>query len=161
MTHPPTPLSKIPLPFRFDRPEDSPGFLLWQTTTLWQRHIKKVLDPVDLAHPQFVLMALLLWFEGNQLIPTQILLARLSKLDKMTVSKSLRKLAAQGYIKRAEHPQDTRAKSVALTEAGKKLVTQLFPQIEAVDAAFFGKLQEGSYQDFVQNLQTLSDESPR
>ena len=26
-------------PFGFDKPEDSPGFVLWQTTTTWQRLI--------------------------------------------------------------------------------------------------------------------------
>jgi hypothetical protein len=30
--------------FGFEVPEASPGFLLWQTTTAWQRLIKKMLD---------------------------------------------------------------------------------------------------------------------
>ncbi len=46
-------------PFGFDAPEDSPGFLLWQTTISWQRMIKKALEPHDISHAQFVIMAIL------------------------------------------------------------------------------------------------------
>jgi hypothetical protein len=49
--------------FSFDAPEDSPGLLLWQTTVTWQRQIKKALDPYDIAHAQFVIMAITFWFE--------------------------------------------------------------------------------------------------
>ena len=71
--------------FGFEAPEDSPGFLLWQTTITWQRLIKKALEAHDVSHAQFVVMAVLLWFEEHQEDPTQIAIARLSKLDQMTV----------------------------------------------------------------------------
>jgi MarR family transcriptional regulator, organic hydroperoxide resistance regulator len=45
------------LPFGFDRPEDSHGFLLWQTTMIWQRQIKQALEPYNISHAQFVIMA--------------------------------------------------------------------------------------------------------
>lgn len=51
------------IPFGFAKPEDSPGFLLWQTTIIWQRRIKKALESHDISHAQFVIMAILLWFE--------------------------------------------------------------------------------------------------
>lgn len=38
------------LPFGFDKPADSPGFLLWQTTITWQRLIKDALEPYDISH---------------------------------------------------------------------------------------------------------------
>ena len=47
--------------------EESSGLLLWQVSMLWQRGIKKVLQPFDLTHPQFVLLASAQWFaqQGN------------------------------------------------------------------------------------------------
>ena len=78
--------------FGFKRPEDSPGLLLWQTTITWQRLIKNALIEYDISHPQFVIMAILLWFTEKGEDPTQIAIIRLSKLDKMTVSQSLKKL---------------------------------------------------------------------
>lgn len=128
------------LPFGFEKPEDSPGFLLWQTTVIWQRRIKKVLEAYEISHAQFVLMAQLLWLEKNTKdgLPNQITLVKLSQLDKMTVSQALKKLVQAGFIQRAEHAEDTRAKSVALTSKGKALIMQLVPIVEKIDAEFFG-----------------------
>lgn len=127
-------------PFGFAKPEDSPGFLLWQTTVTWQRLIKKTLDGYNVSHAQFVLLALLLWFEQHQQEPTQVSLIQKSKLDKMTVSKSLKALVQQGLVQRVEHETDTRAKKVSLTNKGKVLVGTLIPEVEKTDALFFQPL---------------------
>lgn len=143
------------LPFGFDRPEDSPGFLLWQTTITWQRLVKKALEPYDISHPQFVIMALLLWFKEQSYDTTQVLIITWSKLDKMTVSQSLKKLAAQGFVDRVEHKSDTRAKSVTLTEQGKALICKLVPLVEAVDAHFFSTISSSEQQDLIKILRKL------
>src|SRR5665213_3425618 len=108
--------------FGFKKPEQSPGFLLWQTTITWQRLIKKALEPYDISHAQFVIMAILLWFkeQGNE--ATQGIIINWSKLDKMTVSKSLKKLVSQKLVTRAENETDTRSKTVSLTHKGKNLI---------------------------------------
>lgn len=130
------------LPFGFDRPEDSPGFLLWQTTTLWQRAIKKALEAHKISHAQFVIMATLMWFRAHSYDTTQIAIVNQTKLDKMTVSKSLKKLVALGLVHRIEHEADTRAKNVTLTVSGEKLVGILVPCVEKIDAQFFGTLKD-------------------
>lgn len=144
------------LPFGFDKPEDSPGFLLWQTTTMWQRSIKKVLEPYNISHAQFVIMATLLWFEAHNYDTTQVLIADWSKLDKMTVSKSLKKLSALGLINRTEHEIDTRAKSVYLSDKGKALVRKLVPIVEQIDATFFGKLSKTEEEKLIQMLAKIT-----
>jgi DNA-binding MarR family transcriptional regulator len=141
--------------FGFEKPEHSPGFLLWQTTITWQRQIKKALDPYDISHAQFVILANTLWFEGVKQTPTQILIARSTKLDKMTVSKSLKKLTAQGLIKRTEHKDDTRAKSVHLTTKGKTMTSKLVPIVEKIDTDFFGVLNGASQQSLINILADL------
>lgn len=141
--------------FGFEKPEDSPGFLLWQTTITWQRLIKNTLDSYDISHGQFVIMALLMWLEEHHESPTQIAIARLSKLDKMTVSKSLKKLVNQGYIDRRESQKDTRAKWVYLTPAGKGLVTKLVPLIEKIDETFFGVVSHSDQKELIQVLRKI------
>lgn len=148
-------VDQIKSAFGFEAPEDSPGFLLWQTTITWQRLIKKALEAYDISHAQFVVMAVLLWFEEHQQDPTQIAIARLSKLDQMTVSKSLKKLIAQGYIKREESQKDTRAKWVYLSPTGKELVSKLIPLVEGIDAEFFGKVSLTDQQNLIQILGNL------
>lgn len=145
-------------PFGFDKPEDSPGFLLWQTTMTWQRHIKKALEIYDITHPQFVIMALLMWFEAHHYDTTQILIANWSKLDKMTVSNSLKKLALVNYVHRIEHEIDTRAKKVSLTPKGKDLVRKLVPIVEEIDAAFFAKTSASEQKSLIRILGKLAAE---
>lgn len=127
-------------PFSVEQPSHSLGFALWQATTLWQRQLKRVLDPFDVSHAQFVLMASLLWFEHQGKKISQIDLIKHSKLDKMTVSKSLLKLQSMGYITRLQSEQDTRAKIATLTMEGEKMAAKLVRLIEAEDARFFNQL---------------------
>ena len=141
----------------FDAPEDSPGFLLWQTTISWQRLIKKALEPHDISHAQFVIMALLLWLHGQKKDVNQIDIVRLSKLDKMTVSKSLKKLASMAVVSRHENQEDTRAKSVQLTKSGLALVYKLVPIVEGIDAEFFDQLNDGQEKNLIAVLQKLTN----
>lgn len=142
--------------FGFDQPEDSPGFLLWQTTITWQRLIKKALEPYHIAHAQFVILAITLWFEAQGDAVSQSSIIRQSKLDKMTVSQSLKKLVAVGYVKRQEHHKDTRAKSVSLTKKGKMLIVKLVPIVEAIDTTFFGVLKKNKQQSLIDILNELT-----
>ncbi len=142
-------------PFGFNTPEASPGFLLWQTTMTWQRLIKKALEPHDISHAQFVIMATLVWFELHKKSATQVLIANWTKLDKMTVSKSLKKLVASKLVNRIEHKIDTRAKNVSLTAKGRTLIHQLIPLVEQVDVEFFGKTAKKDQSMLLQTLRKL------
>ena len=144
------------LPFGFDRPEDSPGFLLWQTTMIWQRQIKKALEQYSVSHAQFVIMATLMWFDAHHYDTTQILIVNWSKLDKMTVSKSLKKLVQMEFVNRIEHEVDTRAKSVSLTEKGKDMVRILVPIVEGIDSTFFSKASDQEQKSLIQILAKLT-----
>lgn len=141
--------------FGFDKAEDSPGFLLWQTTITWQRLIKKALDAYNISHTQFVILAITMWFENKNQKVSQGLIICQSKLDKMTVSKSLKKLVMDGYIKRIENQQDTRAKLVLLTKEGRAIASKLVPIVEKVDAYFFGTLKNSEQQSLINILNTL------
>ena len=141
--------------FGFERPQDSPGFLLWQTTMVWQRAIKAALEIYDVTHAQFVLMAALMWSEEHEQTVTQVMLVRFSNIDKMTVSHSLRALVQNGFVSRTENTQDTRAKSVSLTKSGKTLIKKLVPLVENVDAQFFGALGAREQKTLIQLFNAL------
>lgn len=117
--------------------DSSPGLLFWQVTMLWQRRVKAVLDPYNIPHAQFVILAILLWLEHVQIKATQVQIADFSLLDKMTVSKSLKLLASKGLVLRKGDVADTRAKQSVLTHDGREMAKKLIPLVEAVDAQFF------------------------
>lgn len=126
--------------FNVDTPDASSGFLLWQITTLWQREIKAALEPHGIAHSAFVILASLLWFKEHNVQATQTVILKHTKLDKMTISKSLKQLQKDGFVNRCEHKTDTRAKSVTLSSAGEELAKLALKSIESVDKKFFSKL---------------------
>ncbi len=130
-------MGKCSSPFGFSTPEQSPGFLLWQVTTRWQRAIRHVLDKHALTHPQFVLLALTRWYEEKEETAYQVTLIQRSQLDKMTVSKSLKQLVHMELLIRKESETDSRTKQVSLTDKGRQLIEQVIPQVEAKDKEFF------------------------
>lgn len=142
--------------FRFDKSEDSTGFLLWQVTNLWQREIKKALEKYELTHSQFVLLASIHWLTLDKQNVTQILLSNYTKIDPMTTSTVLRTLQTKGLVKRQEHETDTRAKTVGLTDSGIKNVKQAIKTVEKFDKSFFGSLHQGT-KDFNTKLRALLD----
>lgn len=126
--------------FSVEKTEDSSGFLMWQVTNLWQREIKKALEVFDLTHSQFVLMASIHWLTLHKQDVTQILLSAHTKIDPMTTSTVLRTLQTKGLLQRQEHLTDTRAKTVGLTDNGKKIIKQAVKTVEMFDKTFFATL---------------------
>ncbi len=147
-------MKEIEKTFSVETPEESSGFLLWQVTNLWQREIKKVLEPLDLTHSQFVLLASTLWLMQNNEAITQIVLSNHTKIDPMTTSTVLRTLQKKGFLGRQEHSTDTRAKTVVLTAAGIEVTKIAVKVVEEFDRSFFQQL--GSDLSFFnQNLHSL------
>ncbi|AXF86134.1 putative HTH-type transcriptional regulator [Ephemeroptericola cinctiostellae] len=128
-------------PFKNDA-DASTGFLLWQVHAIWQRQITAALRPHELTQVQFALLASLLWLMQREENITQIRLARHAKLDVMMTSQVLRALQARGLLERREHPTDTRAKVVGLTEAGIAKAMAVIPVVEQIDAQFFSIVGE-------------------
>jgi len=124
----------------FEGPEESPGFLLWQVSTRWRRQIEAALATLGLTHPQFVLLASVGWLTRDQLLVTQVELARHCGTDITMTSQVLRALEKKGWIERVQKEGDERSKCPRLTVKGAKLVEQALPLVESVDRRFFAPL---------------------
>ena len=142
--------------FHFKSPKDSPGYLLGQLTMLWQRKLKKVLDPLDLTQTQFVLLAALGWLSKKSNSVTQVDIANQSNADRMMVSKVLRTLEEKGFITRQEHETDTRAKTIRLTNIGETVLQKAIIEVENADLDFFSTLDE-NLSSFNSNMVKLID----
>ncbi|GAA4154049.1 hypothetical protein GCM10022217_10520 [Chryseobacterium ginsenosidimutans] len=128
--------------FKFKSPEESPGYLLGQLTTLWQRKLKKVLDPLNVTQTQFVLLASLGWLSRENDNVTQVDIANQGNADRMMVSKVLRTLEEKKFISRQEHQTDTRAKVIKLTIEGAKVLQKALTAVENADINFFSALDK-------------------
>jgi DNA-binding MarR family transcriptional regulator len=125
------------LPSQFSGPGESLGFLVWQVANAWQRKQRLALEPIGLTHVQFVLLAGVSWLEKSGAPITQANLARFVRVDEMMTSQVLRTLEKRGSVLRQTHPSDSRAKSLALSPEGERLLDLAVPLVEKADADFF------------------------
>lgn len=144
--------------FKFKSPHESPGYLLGQVTMLWQRKLKKVLDPLNLTQTQFVLMAALGWLSKKNNAVTQVDIANQSNTDRMMVSKVLRTLQDKRFISRQEHETDTRAKVIKLTNEGAEVLQKALTAVENADIEFFSVL-DNSLSSFNQHMVNLTTQN--
>jgi MarR family transcriptional regulator, organic hydroperoxide resistance regulator len=140
----------------FSEPNDNPGFLLWRVTNAWQRQIRATLEPLDLTHVQFVLLASLAWLSESEPSIPQVLLAGHANTDVMMTSQVVRMLESKHYLERHSDPMDARAKLLTITPTGLALVNQAITKVEAVDKRFFARLENP--RDFARDLKTLLEE---
>lgn len=129
-------------PFRYKKADDSAGFLLWKITALWQRKLALVLGEFGITQTQYAILASLKWFEEKHEPTTQSHLVAHTKIDKMTLSKALRKLEVAGLVLRVQSSVDSRATMVRFTTAGKKVIKKAIVAIEDADEVFFLGLTE-------------------
>jgi len=124
--------------FKFKRPEDSSGFLLWQLTNQWQRQQRQALAKLDLTHAQFVVLAAVLWLnEHSDESVTQQKVSTFTHIDKMSMSDLTAILIRKKLLRRKNHSEDKRAYSLVLTERGQQRVLMAIPVVEGIDADFF------------------------
>jgi DNA-binding MarR family transcriptional regulator len=119
------------------------GFLLWHATLRWQRSIATALQPLELTHVQFVLLAVLWWFVTvRKEQPSQRALAEQAGTDPMMTSQVLRALERKGLVVRERDPNDSRARRLGLTASGRRLARRAIDVVEAVDAEFFSNARD-------------------
>lgn len=134
--------------------EGSPGFLLWQVSTIWRQYIENLLDPLRLSHPEFVVLATSFWLKRSHDHVMQTDIAKHTKLSNMHVSKVLRALEKKLLIQRTMHAKDTRAKSIIVSREGSMLLRKAIKQVESFDRNFFAPL-EAKMVEFNQLLNSL------
>jgi DNA-binding MarR family transcriptional regulator len=127
-------------PFQYEQADDSSGFLLWKITMLWQQKLFKVLGEFGITQTQYAILASLLWFEEHNEPATQAHLIEHTKIDKMTVSKSIRKLEVAGFVLRTQSSADARAMDVEFTGFGKGQIRKAIVAVENADEDFFACL---------------------
>ncbi len=138
----------------FKTPEESPGYLLWRVSTQWRSAIETVLAPLNLTHPQFVVLASLSWLTRKGENVSQILIGRSSGLDPNTTSQILRGLEKKGLIVRKQKV-DERSKNPLLTPEGAEILKQALPAVENADKTFFSALTQDEQKQAVSSFQKL------
>ncbi|MBC6298021.1 winged helix-turn-helix transcriptional regulator [Listeria sp. FSL L7-1517] len=122
--------------------EEAIGLQFIKVYNLWHNQIKMTLRQVNLTHPQFIVLTSLGYLQQTKQEITQVMVAKISEMDVMTVSQVLQILEKKELILRQAHSTDTRAKALSLTEKGSLVMNQALPLVEGVDQEIFGALSE-------------------
>ncbi|HYG14871.1 MAG TPA: MarR family transcriptional regulator [Bacteroidia bacterium] len=113
------------------------GFTLWLVCNLWQRELRKALQPLDLTHAQYILLNAACDLGSEKTDITQVILANATGTDKMMVSKILRTLEGKKLLKRAGLKTDNRAKSITVTARGMELCQKASEVVDSFEKTFF------------------------
>ncbi|HZO65205.1 MAG: MarR family winged helix-turn-helix transcriptional regulator [Kribbellaceae bacterium] len=142
------------------RDDATTGYLLWRLTTKWRTAVDRAVAPLGLTHAQYSLLASLYGLTRTGPHPSQRELADFSGLEPIFVSKLVRALEGAGLVKRTEHPDDSRARQLALTEDGHAVVREAIGVVHALQdelVAPIGGSGSRRHQEFVRTLRTLLD----
>lgn len=132
----------------------STGLLFIKVYNKWHSKIKRELRELGITHPQFVVMTTLSYLSQTDEFVTQAKIAKMAEIDVMTVSKIIKILEGNGFIKRFQNPNDTRANAVQLLPKGEEIIQKGFPVVVGIDDDFFGVLNEREtvFQDSLKKL---------
>ncbi|MBI1332155.1 MAG: winged helix-turn-helix transcriptional regulator [Armatimonadetes bacterium] len=118
----------------------SPAYQLWLVTNTWQRAVRKILEPFEITHCQFVIMASVNLLENEGKLPTQVAVHRFAAIDENMTSQVVKTLINKGLVVRHPHPTDGRGHVLGLTESGEKLLDEVRGVIRPAADEFFSPL---------------------
>lgn len=113
------------------------------------RNATALLAPLGLHHREFRLMAILANSQGL----TVGELAEQAVLERPTVSKMIDRLAAEGWVRRVEHPIDRRRTPLALTAEGQARLDAAVPIVEGLFSRYQQGIAADEQQRFVREVQ--------
>ncbi len=124
----------------------------------WQAAIDRAVAPLGLTHAQYSLLASLrgLTHRGDR--PSQRQLADHIGLDAIFVSKLISTLERNGLVQRAQHPSDSRAVELTLTETGIEVIDRAIVTVLALQDQLtepLGGLHSKQTKQFTNTMQRL------
>ncbi len=122
--------------------ERIPGYLLWQVSKLWQRHLNAALKDLGLSSTQAIILGNIVRMTGQKRQVTQINLSEITKIDPMTTSQAIRTLEKKKLIKRIIAEEDRRAFSIQPTSQGVRVTLEALQRIAQAHEEFFRPLDK-------------------
>lgn len=104
-------------------PNDNIGVLIRNANLIIANHVRKQLEPFNLAPEQNLIM-LMLWNQDG--ISSNELVLQLKK-DKASIARMITSLEGKGFIKKVDDPTDKRTFKVHLSDEGKQLAHFVVP----------------------------------
>ncbi len=135
-------------------PSEKLGFLFWQINMQWVRKVNQLMSEHEMTHTQLITLVGTRWLSQNQEEVIQQDLVELVKIDRMLVSKMVKKNVEAGYLAKKSSEYDSRVNVLELTEAGHNKIKQVLPVMMQAEQNFFGSLGD-QRENLTKQLQSL------
>ena len=136
------------------------GFTLLKAAQAWRTEASEVLRAHELTVPQFLVVMALYRQARHDWDPlTQSEVATRLGMDANTTSQIVRALERRGLLTRTPHPDDARARALALTPNGIERGRVASADARALNELFFSAVAPEQLQDLGDILDTLTTAS--
>lgn len=133
-------------------PKEYAGFLLWQKSNNWEKFVNQQIKVFGITQTELFQLISLAILTMGQTEVTQVDLVKFTLTSPMSVSKTLKILEKNEFVKRIVG-KDTRSKSILLTEKSESVLINSAEAIHLAEQSFFS--QKGK-DDFVSYLKSLN-----
>ncbi|MCB1489612.1 MAG: winged helix-turn-helix transcriptional regulator [Bauldia sp.] len=144
-----------------DWPEalDHVGWRLWQATQRWKQELDDGL--VAMGHPWAAeARANVIMHVGRSGIRQSDLVRRMG-LSKQAVQQLLDDLVADGIVERQPDPEDSRARRIVFTAAGRRMLADSNRVKKRIEADYRSVLGAERFRDFMAMLTELNERPPK
>lgn len=107
------------------------AYLFWRVMKLWQRETQRKLDEFNTTTSQLEILGSVYHLsEFYKKEVTQSQVSAFTDIDPMTTSTILRNLEKKGFVERRQSQNDTRARSINITQKGMNLFQKAYGKVE-------------------------------
>ena len=111
----------------------------------------ELLRPYDLTWTGWVVLWVVWIFDGMETRHA----AEAAAISKATLTGVAKTLEARGWLERRGRTDDRRLVELHLTDAGRKLMTELYPKFNAIETKVVGRLSSRDTKAMTQNLREI------
>lgn len=130
-----------------------PGFLIHDVSRLRRTVFDQRLKPLGITRSQIWIMTNLSRHDGEGF--SQVELARLLDMGKVTLGGLIDRLEERGYVERIPDKVDRRTKRVKMSAAGKALFNKMFAVAMVVNAEVMKDIPRSKQKVFIEVLQQM------
>jgi len=132
-------------------PEETIGFLLWDTTRSFIREFSKLIQRHGVNFGQWPFLRVL-WTEDGL---TQSALAERVRMRGPTTMQALEGLERRGFVRRRRNPEDARKINVFLTPKGRRVYPLVLPEIRRVNVKATRGMKRAELETLKRHLRRL------
>ncbi len=138
----------------FPNPREKLGYLFWQINMQWVRRVNQLVDEFDLTHTQLITLVATKWLKTQKDEVIQQDLVEVIKIDRMLVSKMVKKNVEAGLLVKRSSEKDSRVNVLDITKKGQDKILQVLPVMVNAEKEFYSSLG-GKREEITMELQQM------